>query len=81
MNRMIFRYSCPDPAHARHDPVEVESWLVRDRCAKRFGIPHNKTQILIYDKESKLRDVETDLSDEKTVVHRVKAISNELLAE
>jgi hypothetical protein len=48
---------------------------------KHFGIPRDTTQILIYDKQSKLRDVDPDLSDESTVTHRVKVITNKLLAE
>lgn len=48
---------------------------------QRYGVPRGKTQILIYDKTGTLRDVEPDLSDDKTVDHRVKVISNRLEQE
>jgi len=48
---------------------------------KRFGVPRNKTQILIYDKKGKLRDVETDLDDQATTINRIKAITARLLKE
>lgn len=48
---------------------------------KRFGVPRGRTMILIYDKQSQLRDVEPDLKDEKVVDHRVKVISHKLEEE
>ena len=48
---------------------------------KKFGVDRNKTEILIYDKKGKLRDVETDLSNQDLVAHRVKEISKKLMAE
>ncbi len=48
---------------------------------KRFGVEEGTTQILIYDKTGKLRDVEEDLKDESKVDNRVKSITKQLLAE
>jgi len=48
---------------------------------KRFGVSKGNTEILIYDKTGKLRDVETNLDDQATTVHRVKVITAKLLAE
>jgi len=48
---------------------------------KRFGVPKGRTEILIYDKKGTLRDVETNLDDEKTTVHRIKEITARLLVE
>lgn len=47
---------------------------------KRFDIPKGKTQILIFDKKSTLRDVEANLDSEDTTLHRVRAITAKLLA-
>jgi len=46
---------------------------------KSFGVPKGKTEILIYDKKGVLRDVETNLDDEATTVHRIKVITSRLL--
>ena len=48
---------------------------------KRFGVVSNKTEILIYDQTGKLRDVETNLDNEDTTVHRIKVITKKLQAE
>jgi hypothetical protein len=48
---------------------------------KQFGVPKNKTAILIYDKHSKLRDVEINLDDQEMTIHRIKAITKRLLDE
>lgn len=48
---------------------------------KRFGVPHNKTEILIYDKKGTLRDVENNLDDQDLSVHRIKVITARLMAE
>ena len=48
---------------------------------KEFGVPRGKTEILIYDKGSSLRDVETDLDDQDLTVQRIKAITTLLLAQ
>jgi hypothetical protein len=48
---------------------------------KRFGVEEGTTQILIYDKAGKLRDVEENLKDETKVDNRVKVITKQLLAE
>jgi hypothetical protein len=48
---------------------------------KKFGVARNKTQILIYDKTGKLRDVEMNLDDQGMTVNRIHAISKRLLAE
>jgi predicted transcriptional regulator len=48
---------------------------------KKFGVAHNKTVILIYDKTGKLRDAEENLDDQATTVHRVKVITKKLLAD
>ncbi len=45
---------------------------------KQFGVPKNKTQILIYDKTGTLRDVEQNLDDEQGTVHRIQAITAQL---
>ena len=48
---------------------------------KEFGVPRGRTEILIYDKQSMLRDVETDLDDQDVTVQRIKTITMRLLAE
>jgi hypothetical protein len=48
---------------------------------KKFGVPRGKTEILIYDRQSMLRDVETDLDDQDMTVNRIRAITAILLAE
>jgi predicted transcriptional regulator len=48
---------------------------------KRFGVAKGRTQILIYDKHGKLRDVEADLKDTEKTDHRIKVITKELMAE
>ena len=48
---------------------------------KKFGVPRGKTVILIYDKTSKLRDVEEDLDDQATTIHRIKVITKKLQVE
>ena len=45
---------------------------------KKFGVPKNRTEILIYDKTSRLRDVELHLDDEATTVSRIKSITRQL---
>jgi predicted transcriptional regulator len=47
---------------------------------KRFGVPRNHTVVLVYDKKSKLRDVEPTL-DPNTTVSRLQAITKQLQAE
>ncbi len=48
---------------------------------KKFGVSHNKTEILIYDKTGTLRDVENDLTNQDLTIHRIKSITHRLLAE
>jgi hypothetical protein len=48
---------------------------------KQFGVPRGKTAILIYDKSGTLRDVEADLSNQDTTVHRITVITTTLLNE
>jgi hypothetical protein len=48
---------------------------------KKFGVPRGKTVILIYDKRSKLRDVEENLDDQDTTIYRIKVITQKLLAQ
>ncbi|MCE0484513.1 MAG: hypothetical protein LV479_09775 [Methylacidiphilales bacterium] len=48
---------------------------------KRFGVPRGSTQILIYDKNGTLRDVETDLDNQDKTIYRLKSITKRLLAE
>ena len=48
---------------------------------KEFGVPRGRTEVLVYDKQSTLRDVDTDLGDQDTTVQRIKAITTVLLAE
>jgi hypothetical protein len=45
---------------------------------KQFGVPKNKTQILIYDKTSTLCDVEQNLNDVNGTVYRIQVITQEL---
>lgn len=47
---------------------------------KKFGVPRDKTVILIYDKTGKLRDAETNLGDAKSTLQRVQGIAHELQA-
>ena len=46
----------------------------------KYGVPRNKTEILIYDKKGGLRDVESDLDDEAKTVARIHAIVRTLQA-
>jgi hypothetical protein len=48
---------------------------------KKFGVPRDKTVILIYDKTGKLRDAETNLGDSNATLQRVQAIAHELQAD
>ncbi len=48
---------------------------------RKFDVPRNQTAILIYDKRSQLRDVETDLDDQDATIHRVQVITAKLLEE
>jgi len=48
---------------------------------KKYGVPRDKTEILIYDKKGVLRDVEADLSDADKTVARIHAITRALQAE
>ena len=48
---------------------------------KRFGVPRDKTVILIYDQKGDLRDVETNLGDQAATVSRVQAIVRRLRSE
>lgn len=51
------------------------------KAFKKFGIPRNTTEIRIFDKKGKLRDVETDLDNEKLTLARITAITTKLQAE
>ena len=51
------------------------------RVFKRFGISDKKTQILIFDKKGRLRDVESDLSDRVLTLKRIRAITAHLEKE
>ena len=44
----------------------------------KYGVPADRTEILIYDKKGALRDVESDLSDTDTTLHRIHSISKTL---
>ncbi len=50
---------------------------------QKYGVPRDKTEILIYDKKGNLRDVEADLADADTAatVARIHAITRALQAE
>jgi hypothetical protein len=48
---------------------------------KKYGVPRDKTEILIYDKKGVLRDVEPDLSDSDKTVGRIHSITRALQAE
>lgn len=48
---------------------------------KKYGVPSDKTEILVYDKKGALRDVETDLSDESTTLNRIHSITGFLQGE
>jgi hypothetical protein len=45
---------------------------------KKYGVPSDKTEILIYDKSGALVDVEQDLSNTDTTLHRLHAITKKL---
>ena len=47
---------------------------------KRFDVPKDKTEILIYDKKGTLRDVESKLDDEDATLHCIKTITAKLLS-
>jgi hypothetical protein len=48
---------------------------------KKYGVPPDKTEILIYDKKGALRDVEKDLDDTDATVLRIHAITKTLRGE
>jgi hypothetical protein len=48
---------------------------------KKYGVPTDKTEILIYDKKGKLRDVEQNLGDQDQTVHRLHVITRQLQSE
>jgi len=48
---------------------------------RKFGIPKNKTEILLYDKTETLRDVEQDLGNVDATVRRIHAVTRQLQAE
>jgi hypothetical protein len=48
---------------------------------KKYGVPRDKTEILIYDKKGVLRDVEADLSDSDNTLVRIHSITHVLQAE
>jgi hypothetical protein len=48
---------------------------------KKYGVPRDKTEILIYDKKGVLRDVEVDLSDSNKTVSRIHSFTHALQAE
>jgi hypothetical protein len=48
---------------------------------KKYGVPRDRTEILIYDKKGALRDVETDLTDSDKTVARIHSITRALQAE
>lgn len=45
---------------------------------KKYGVPPDRTEILIYDKTGALVDVEQDLSDTDVTVHRIQVITKKL---
>jgi hypothetical protein len=45
---------------------------------KKFGVPKDKTVVLIYDTKGKLRDVETNLGDQSAEITRIVAIAKQL---
>ena len=45
VNRMVFRNSHPDLAHASHHLAKFETWFVRHRRAKLFGLPHGPVDV------------------------------------
>ena len=47
---------------------------------KKYGVPPDKTEILIYDKTGALVDVEQDLNNTDVTVHRIHAITKKLQA-
>jgi hypothetical protein len=48
---------------------------------KKYGVPPDKTEIVIYDKKGALRDVEQDLSDTDATVNRIQGIVKALQKE
>ncbi len=47
----------------------------------KYGVPRDKTEILIYDKKGVLRDVEADLRDSDKTVGRIHSITRALQAD
>jgi hypothetical protein len=45
---------------------------------KKYGVPPDKTEILIYDKKGTLRDVEQNLADQDATMHRIQLITKKL---
>ncbi len=78
----IFKGVALDDMKKQFAPNE-RPFLILDQTGdffKRFGVPHGKTCVLIYDKKGRLRDVEVDLNDQATATARIKAIASKLLA-
>ena len=48
---------------------------------KKYGVPRDETEILIYDKKGVLRDVEAELDDSDKTVARIHSITRTLQAE
>jgi hypothetical protein len=48
---------------------------------KKFGVPKDKTVVLIYDTKGKLRDVEADLGNSSAATARIVAIAKQLQAD
>lgn len=59
-------------------------FLVLDQdgsVVKKFGVPKDKTVVLIYDTKGKLRDVEADLGNTSAATSRIVAIAKQLQAD
>jgi predicted transcriptional regulator len=79
----MFRGMALDDMKKQFSPKE-RPFLILDETGavfKKFGMPENKTGILIYDKKGNLKDAEIDLDDQKTVITRIQAITKKLLAQ
>ena len=48
---------------------------------RKYGVPAESTEILIYDKKGALRDVEANLDDSAKTVARIHSITRALQAE
>jgi hypothetical protein len=77
----------PFQEQARHEMAEQfkrkkRPFLLLDDTGatfRRYEIPRDRTEILVFDQSGRLRDVEQDLDDQQATIARIKTITSQLL--